>query len=99
MHAISVKTLGGEGWDWNGSYDRPTFQPSIKVGGKQAIHEKGRWTGEYRRGPDGLPLDLCCHSFITDGAIQFLGDCTHGLAGQTIPIPDLPDFLSDEDGE
>ena len=25
----------------------------------------------------------------TDGRIQFLGDCTHHLAGQTV---DLPDF-------
>ncbi|MGT2429227.1 hypothetical protein ACU4HD_11865 [Cupriavidus basilensis] len=24
-----------------------------------------------------------CHSFVTDGHIQFLGDCTHALAGQT----------------
>ena len=30
-----------------------------------------------------------CHSFVTDGRIQFLGDCTHSLAGQTV---DLPDF-------
>ena len=28
-----------------------------------------------------------CHSFITDGNIQFLNDCTHDLAGQTIEIP------------
>lgn len=29
-----------------------------------------------------------CHSFITDGKIQFLSDCWHGLAGQTVDIPD-----------
>lgn len=29
-----------------------------------------------------------CHSFVTDGQIQFLGDCTHALAGQTVPIPE-----------
>lgn len=29
-----------------------------------------------------------CHSFVTDGRIQFLGDCTHSLAGQTVDIPD-----------
>ena len=28
-----------------------------------------------------------CHSFVTDGQIQFLGDCTHALAGQTVDIP------------
>lgn len=31
-----------------------------------------------------------CHSFVTDGSIQFLGDCTHALAGITVPIPDWP---------
>lgn len=32
-----------------------------------------------------------CHSFVTDGRIQFLGDCTHELAGQTVELPDYPD--------
>lgn len=31
-----------------------------------------------------------CHSFVTDGRIQFLADCTHALAGQTVPLPELP---------
>jgi hypothetical protein len=29
-----------------------------------------------------------CHSFVTDGKIQFLADCTHRLANQTIELPD-----------
>lgn len=33
--------------------------------------------------------DVRCHSFVTDGKIQFLSDCTHALAGQTIELPDL----------
>lgn len=28
-----------------------------------------------------------CHSFVTDGRIQYLGDCTHHLAGQTVDLP------------
>jgi hypothetical protein len=31
-----------------------------------------------------------CHVFIKAGMIQFLGDCTHALAGQTVPIPAWP---------
>jgi len=27
-----------------------------------------------------------CHSFIKDGKWQFLNDCHHSLAGQTIPM-------------
>jgi hypothetical protein len=30
-----------------------------------------------------------CHLFITDGKIQYLGDCTHKLAGQTIEMEDV----------
>ncbi|MFJ7811061.1 DUF6527 family protein [Pseudomonas asiatica] len=29
-----------------------------------------------------------CHSFVTDGRIQYLADCTHALAGQTVDLPD-----------
>lgn len=31
-----------------------------------------------------------CHSFVTDGKIQFLGDCTHHLANQTVQLPEWP---------
>lgn len=31
-----------------------------------------------------------CHSFVTDGRIQFLSDCTHALAGQTVDLPPFP---------
>jgi hypothetical protein len=30
-----------------------------------------------------------CHSFIKSGQIQYLGDCTHHLAGKTIELPDI----------
>lgn len=38
---------------------------------------------------------LVCHSFTTEGRIQFLNDCTHELAGQTVNLPDIdiPDDL------
>lgn len=29
-----------------------------------------------------------CHSFIKDGNIQFLSDCEHELAGQTVELPE-----------
>lgn len=40
-----------------------------------------RW--EYDRAPQ------VCHSFVKDGQIQFLSDCTHDKAGQTVPLPPL----------
>ncbi len=29
-----------------------------------------------------------CHSYITDGKIQYLDDCSHSMKGQTIELPD-----------
>lgn len=34
-----------------------------------------------------------CHSFIRNGHWQFLPDCTHPLAGKTVPMVPLPDWL------
>ena len=33
--------------------------------------------------------DKICHSFIRNGKIQFLSDCWHHLAGQTVELPDI----------
>ena len=30
-----------------------------------------------------------CHSFVRDGKIEFLSDCTHELAGQTVELPNI----------
>lgn len=53
------------------------------------------WNGSYESptvSPSilvyGSDPDHRCHSFIRDGQIQFLADCHHALAGQTVPIPD-----------
>jgi len=35
------------------------------------------------------PVVPVCHSFVRDGKIQFLTDCTHKLAGQTVELPDF----------
>lgn len=77
----------GPNWSFDGNYERPTFAPSIKVTGSQIERdEHGKWTGEWVLGPDGKPLPQVCHSFVREGQIQFLGDCTHALAGQTVPL-------------
>jgi hypothetical protein len=33
-----------------------------------------------------------CHYFIVSGQIQFCGDSAHSLAGQTVPLPDFPEW-------
>ena len=80
-HAIRVRALSepgendGPGWGWNGSPDRPTFTPSVLV----------RYDGADAGQEEAPPA--VCHSFVVDGQMQMLSDCTHELAGQTVPIP------------
>jgi hypothetical protein len=38
------------------------------------------------RAPDGGRM---CHSFVREGKIEFLSDCTHSLAGQTVELPEV----------
>jgi hypothetical protein len=58
----------------------------------------GRWTfnGDMEKptiSPSVLTVGIepRCHSFVRDGKIQFLGDCTHKMAGQTVDLPDWED--------
>ena len=67
-------------WQFNGDGDRPTFSPSVHV-------RTGRAVDPSFIPEEGDPPEIC-HSFVTDGQIQFLNDCTHALAGQTVPLPD-----------
>ncbi|CCW20150.1 hypothetical protein EBBID32_45210 [Sphingobium indicum BiD32] len=66
-------------WRWNGDADKPTFTPSILVRTGRAVDPSYEWE-------EGDPPEVC-HSFVTDGRIQFLTDCTHAFAGQTVDIP------------
>lgn len=75
-HAINSHPNGPK-WEWNGDIARPTFKPSILVTLRWSEVEPGE-------------KDEICHSFVTAGQIQFLGDCTHELAGQTVPLPKWP---------
>lgn len=89
VHQVRIDPAFGSAWGFNGNGDAPTFTPSVFVRGKQIeLDADGKWTGEWLRDANGGPLDMICHSFVTDGRIQFLGDCTHALAGQTVDLPD-----------
>lgn len=43
-----------------------------------------------RSNPANITMTPLCHSFVTDGRIQFLTDSTHELAGQTVDLPEWP---------
>lgn len=95
-HQIAHGEGGGPRWGWNGDAEKPTFTPSVL------------WRAGHHADPAGLTAAECwvcnnpdesqfkctvCHTFITDGRVQYLSDCTHHLAGQTVDLPDLPDYL------
>lgn len=97
-HAFWVGVGEGPRWEWNGSADKPTFSPSLLVRGR-TLTPKGleAWQAWHAAGKppraEGTVWDAeetVCHSFVTGGMIQFLGDCTHDLKGQTVPIPEWP---------
>jgi hypothetical protein len=76
LHAVYLESGQGANvpvWTWNSSMDKPTFRPSVLV--------------TYPWGPERK--ECVCHSFITDGRIEFLPDCTHALAGQTVDLPEI----------
>jgi hypothetical protein len=77
--AEQIQRHGGRGpaWTFNGNLDRPTFGPSLLV----------RW--DYNQEEHGFVEKNICHSFIRDGQIQFLNDCTHGLAGKTVELDEI----------
>jgi hypothetical protein len=96
-HDVSVG-IGGA-WDWNGDAERPTFSPSLLMRqGHYAYSGEPRehcWCTYNRDHPLKPAPFSCqqCHSFVRDGQIEFLSDCSHDLAGKTVPIPDWPEGL------
>ena len=73
-HAIQHGSNFGPNWGWNGSLTKPTFTPSVLV----------TYEG-IDAGQNGAPPAVC-HSFVTDGRIQYLSDSSHALAGQTVEL-------------
>lgn len=72
VHGVNITRGDRPKWSWNGNVNSPTFSPSVLVA--------YRW-GEKQE-------EMVCHSFVTDGKIQYLNDCTHSFAGKTIEMVD-----------
>jgi hypothetical protein len=39
---------------------------------------------------------IICHYTVTDGQLNFCSDSMHSLAGCTVPLPEIPVHLRDE---
>ncbi|MDF0598452.1 DUF6527 family protein [Psychromarinibacter halotolerans] len=74
QHRLNIDPTFRPCWSFNGDTGRPTLSPSIN-----AFAELGPERRTWR-----------CHSFVREGRIQFLHDCTHSLVGQTVDLPEVP---------
>lgn len=72
-------------WQFNGDINSPSFTPSLHVS-HPAFED--------------IPA-FVCHSVITNGVMHFCADCTHGMAGQSVPMlemnPQWNETISHED--
>lgn len=91
LHRVRVGPAATPSWAYNGNPDAPTFSPSVLVRHSHWVPPvTGENLAEFKRSPwTQTKVDDVCHSFVTDGRIQFLSDCTHALAGQTVELLDL----------
>lgn len=73
LHGIWVSKKGYNGPAWD--FNKDLEKPTINP--SILVREPT---------PSGMKI---CHSFVRDGKIQYLSDCTHDLAGQTIELPEI----------
>ena len=103
-HWIGVGPGEGPRWGYNGDLDKPTFTPSIlvrsvRIDGGDA--ELDRILHSYKLPEDrermlaDRRINTVCHSFVTDGRIQFLDDSTHALAALTVDLPRFPHGIAE----
>lgn len=62
-------------WSFNGNEEAPSFTPSLLI-----RHRDPDKPGEFNER---------CHLFVTNGELRYCGDCTHPLAGKTVPMVSL----------
>lgn len=66
----------------------------VMIGGRREGTPNWTWNGSVDK-PTLKPSiltrghDFTCHSWVTDGKIQFLGDCTHEFANRTLDLLDI----------
>lgn len=73
IHLLNVGKTTNPRWEWNKSEEKPTLSPSINF-------TIANYDGTIR---------VRCHSFVREGRIQFLNDCTHNLAGHIVDLPGI----------
>jgi hypothetical protein len=83
MHRFAVEKAqpNGARWKFDGNAEKPTFTPSMNI-------RTGKYADPNFVDEDGL--SSVCHYVLTAGVLNFCGDSTHELRGQSVPLPELP---------
>ena len=89
VHAVDEK------WDYNGNPVHPTFQPSVLATAKYPVGYTD--DNPAPAGYDGPMEERRCHSFVRDGRIEYLTDCTHSFAGASVEMEPAP-WWGDQNG-
>lgn len=75
-------------WTFNGDWIRPTFRASL-------LNRWGTYADPDWKCDGDTPEQIAeltkrfsgrCHLFITNGIIEYCGDCTHALSGKRVPM-------------
>lgn len=82
-HQIQIGTGVGTRWAFNGDYSKPTFSPSVLCTWSEPNDDPAKFDFPC------FDVQKVCHSFVVNGVIQFLNDCTHDLAGKNVPMVEL----------
>jgi len=63
-------------WKYDEDFENPTVKPSLL------------WKGMVDDGNGGWKKAKC-HSYITEGKIKFLHDCSHSMKSTTVELPEI----------
>lgn len=86
LHQVS------DSWEVDDVDGTLTISPSVLVyERKKLINEELEW--DALLAPENVTIAPRCHSFVRGSRIEFLTDSTHELAGQTVDLPELPEWL------
>ncbi len=83
-HSINHQPGHGPTWTWTGGVEKPTFHPSVACSGTEPSDDPEKFDDPK------FDVSYVCHVYVREGMIEFLGDCTHSLKGQTVAMPDWP---------
>lgn len=87
VHMINTDAPNSVGaqWTFDGNVDSPTFKPSVNV----------RTNMPDMQHYQPHAYSSVCHYNLVAGQVSFCPDSTHQLAGQIVPLPELPIDMTD----